>query len=106
MSLLQIDSLLNDVLPNVHTDMTDGEIASILLDVFDYLEYDVQEVRIPADGYYSNEIRANMDVLLFNANANAAIIQKVVYGDCSTVEEAIAEYQEETGDYYAYTYMY
>ena len=106
LSLLQIDSLLNDVLPNVHTDLTDGEIASLLLDVFDYMDYDIQEVRIPADGYYSGQIVDNMDVLLFNYNANAAIIQKVVYGDCSTVEEAIAEYQNETGDFYAYNSTY
>lgn len=106
LSLLQIDSLLNDVLPNVHTDLTDGEIASLLLDVFDYMDYDIQEVRIPADGYYSGQIVDNMDVLLFNYNANAAIIQKVVYGDCSTVEEAIEEYQNETGDFYAYNSTY
>ena len=106
LSLLKIDSLLNDVLPNVHTDLTDGEIASLLLDVFDYLDYDIQEVRIPADGYYTNEIIANMDVLNFNYNANAAIIEKVVYGDCSTVEEAIQEYQNETGDFYAYNTYY
>ncbi|MBQ6633306.1 MAG: LCP family protein [Ruminococcus sp.] len=106
LSLLKINSLLNEVLPNVHTDLTDGEIASLLVDVFDILDYDVQEVRIPADGYYSNEIVDNMDVLLFNYNANAAIIQKVVYGDCKTVEEAIAEYQEETGDFYAYNTTY
>ena len=71
LSLLKINSLLNEVLPNVHTDLTDGEIASLLVDVFDILDYDVQEVRIPADGYYSNEIVDNMDVLLFNYNANA-----------------------------------
>ncbi len=106
LSLLKINSLLNEVLPNVHTDLTDGEIASLLVDVFDILDYDIQEVRIPADGYYSNEIVDNMDVLLFNYNANAAIIQKVVYGDCKTVEEAIAQYQEETGDFYAYNSTY
>ena len=36
LSLVQLDKLLNKVLPEINTDLTDGEIANLLLNAFDF----------------------------------------------------------------------
>ena len=57
--------------------------------------FDVQELRIPAYGYFTNEVINSMAVLVFDPEANAAFIRKVVYEDCKDADEAIAEYEKE-----------
>ena len=102
LSLVQLDKLLNKVLPEINTDLTDGEIANLLLNAFDYMKYDIQQLRIPADGYFTNEVIYSMDVLNPDFAANSAFIQYIVYGSCKNIDEAIKQYQEEN----AYNYSY
>ena len=107
LSLIELDALANKVFPQVSTDLTTGELASLLCDAFDFMNYDVQEVRIPVDGYFTNEVINRMDVLMPNYNANAAIMQKIIYGKAKTVEEAAAQYEEElaNGEFNSYNSM-
>ena len=95
LNLVQLDKLLNKVLPEINTDLTDGEIANLLLNAFDYMNYDIQQLRIPADGYFTNEVIYSMDVLNPDFAANSAFIQYIVYGSCKNIDEAIKQYQEE-----------
>ena len=95
LSLLQLNDLLNEVLKQVTTDVTDGEIASMLLDAFEYMDYTIQEVQIPVNGYFTADIIYSQDVLSPNIDANAAILQKVIYGSATTAEEAAEEYEQE-----------
>lgn len=95
LSLLQLNDLLNEVLKQVTTDVTDGEIASMLLDAFEYMDYTIQEVQIPVNGYFTADIIYSQDVLSPNFDANAAILQKVIYGSATTAEEAAEEYEQE-----------
>lgn len=95
LSLFELDKLANKVFPQVNTDLTNGELASLLYNAFDFMNYDIQEVRIPADGYYTNEVIDQMDVLMPDYAANAAIMQKIIYGEAKTVEEAAKQYEEE-----------
>lgn len=95
LSLVELDKLINKVFPEVQTDITNGEIASLLLNAFDYMDYDVQELRIPADGYFTDEVIWNMEVLSTNFQANSAFIKYIIYGDCSNIEEASKLYEEE-----------
>lgn len=96
LSLLELDDLLNKVLPNVTTDLTDGEISKMLLSAFDYMKYDVQDLRIPADGYFTADKINGLDVLSPDFNANSSIMQNVIYGKAKTVEEAIEDYKNGT----------
>ena len=59
------------------------------------MDYDVQELRIPADGYFTDEVIWNMEVLSTNFQANSAFIKYIIYGDCSNIEEASKLYEEE-----------
>lgn len=100
LNLVQLDKLLNKVLPEVNTDLTDGEIANLLLNAFDYMDYDIQQLRIPADGYFTDEYIYGMSVLNPDFTANSAFFQYIVYGTCKNIDEAIKQYQEEN----AYSY--
>lgn len=110
LNLVQLDKLLNKVLPEVHTDLTDGEIANLLLNAFDYMDYDVQQLRIPADGYFTDEYIYGMQVLNPDYEANSAFMQYIIYGSCKNIEEAVEQYQSENtyagGDGYDYGYGY
>ncbi len=98
LSFIELDKLIKKVFPEVQTDITNGEIASILLNAFDYMNYDIQELRIPADGYYTDEVIYNMEVLSPNFQANAAFMKYMIYGDCTNIDEAIAQYKSEIAD--------
>lgn len=98
LSFLELDKLIKKVFPEVQTDITDGEIASLLLNAFDYMEYDIQELRIPADGYYTDEVIYSMQVLSPNYQANGAFMKYMIYGDCTNIEEAAAQYESEIAD--------
>lgn len=98
LSFLELDKLIKKVFPEVQTDITDGEIASLLLSAFDYMNYDIQELRIPADGYYTDEVIYSMQVLSPNFQANGAFMKYMIYGDCKNVDEAIKQYESEIAD--------
>ena len=95
LSFLEINDLLNKVLKEITTDIPDGEIASMLLNCFDYMKYDVQQLQIPASGYFKEDIIYNEAVLSPDYEANAQILQKVIYDDAKTAEEAASEYEDE-----------
>ncbi|MBR1863887.1 MAG: LCP family protein [Ruminococcus sp.] len=98
LNFIQLDSLANKVFPEVQTDITDGEFASLLLNAFDYMKYDIQQLRIPADNYYRNQVIANMQVLTPNFQANMAIMKYVIYGDKTNAEDAAEQYEKEIAD--------
>lgn len=98
LSFLELDKLIKKVFPEVQTDITDGEIASLLLSAFDYMNYDIQELRIPADGYYTDEVIYSMQVLSPNYQANGAFMKYMIYGDCKNVDEAMKQYEKEIAD--------
>ena len=95
LSFLEINDLLNKVLKEITTDIPDGEIASMLLNCFDYMKYDIQQLQIPASGYFNEDVIYNEAVLSPDYEANAQILQKVIYGDAKTAEEAASEYEDE-----------
>lgn len=101
LNLIQLDDLLDDVLPEVETDLTEGEIADMLLNAFDYMNYDLQQLRLPVDDYFTMDIRWSQSCLTMTTwqfQANAAMLRYMVYEDCTTVDEAKAQYQKEIDD--------
>ena len=62
-------SLANAILPYIHHNIDAGTFASLLMNVGEYVKYNVQELRIPINGsYYSYRENLIMD---FQANSNA-----------------------------------
>lgn len=54
MSLLKLDELADAVLPKVYTNMKSSEIMAMIPDALVYLNYDVEQLRIPFDNMYES----------------------------------------------------
>lgn len=82
LSLIEIKALADDILDNnlVKTNLTEGEVASLLLNSLTYLNYTQQELQIPADGTWTNITVRGMDCLSPNFIKNTQLIQETIYG--------------------------
>ena len=101
LSLVQLDDLMNLVLPEVETDLEEGEIADMLLNAFDYMSYDIRQLRLPVDGYFTMEViwgQSCLSMQTWQFQANAAFLRYIAYGDCKDADEAVAQYQQEIDD--------
>lgn len=98
LSLTKLDGLIKQIFPEVETDIDDGEIASLLLNTSEYLTYDIQQLRIPVEGYYTDDFIWSQQVLRPDYQANAAIMRNMIYGSQETVERAAAQYENELAD--------
>ena len=78
LSLTELYSLANSVLPMVTTDLTQGDCLSLLLKSADYLSYDLETLRIPAVDY-SGAMINGMSVITIDFESNAAVIQDAIY---------------------------
>nr|MBQ8253779.1 LCP family protein [Lachnospiraceae bacterium] len=74
------DELLNELLPNLTTNLTQMEVFGLSGDAGKLLTYEIIQTVIPADGTYSNASIRGMSVLEVDFEANKKIIQKEIYG--------------------------
>lgn len=112
---MELDSLLNTVLPLVQTNFTKSEIAALLVQLPDFLGVTAEQLSLPAEGTYG--VRYGMDDrLMYDPDwaENIAILHKFLYGvddtgdiypNGETVETAAGDYTddelEEFGSYLA-----
>ena len=83
LSFSEIKKLVDKILDNemIKTNLDEGEVASLLINCFDYMDYEQQQLQIPADGTWSNATIRGNDVLSLNFAKNAQIIQETIYGE-------------------------
>lgn len=79
MKLSQLNDLANAVLPQIHTNLSQGEIFDILLHAIEYLGYDMQTCRIPVDGSYEGLMINGMSVLGIDFETNIQYWYETVY---------------------------
>ena len=79
MKLSQLNDLANAVLPQFHTNLSQGEIFDILLHAIEYLGYDMQTCRIPMDGSYEGLMINGMSVLGIDFETNIQYWHETVY---------------------------
>lgn len=70
MNLLELNDLLNILLPEVKTNLTQDEILSLALKAVTYLSYDMDSLRIPVDGSYKSMRVNGMAVLGIDLKTN------------------------------------
>lgn len=80
MSLIELNDLAKRIFPQVKLDITQGEMFSMLLNIFDYMDYDIQELRIPSDGMFTEDVIGGLSVLSPDFSANKDLIIKTIYG--------------------------
>lgn len=78
-SISNIINLLNTVLPKVTTNFTEKEIISHILRLPEYLGYDFEQLRIPANGSYENKKIKKMEVLVIDFEENVKLLQNTIY---------------------------
>lgn len=74
-------------MPNVMTNMTFGEIVSIITDSAGMSLYDISQLRIPADGTWYDLVENQIMYIGFNAKKNVRLLHDFIYADA---EEAAA----------------
>lgn len=74
-----VPKLVSSAMPQIGTNMNDFELYLLSLRVPIALSYDIQQMRIPADGTYSPQSVDGQDVLQVDFNANRQILQDTVY---------------------------
>lgn len=81
MSLLEINDLLNVLLPEITTNLMENEIMSLLLKVPGFLQYDIQQLRVPVDGSYESMRINGMAVLGVDLKKNQDFLSESIYGE-------------------------
>lgn len=79
LGLLELSSLMNKLLPQVTTNLTQGEIFSMILSLPSYAKYDLQQWSIPVNGSYSNLRIEGMAVLGIDFERNIGELQRRIY---------------------------
>lgn len=74
-------------MPNVMTNMTFGEIVSLVTDSAGMSLYDISQLRIPADGTWYDLVENQIMYIGFNAKKNVRLLHEFLYADA---EEAAA----------------
>lgn len=79
LSLVELNNLMKKILPQVTTNLTEGEIFSMILSIPSYAGYDLQQLRIPVKGSY-DYLRINkMSVLGIDFERNIKEIKNKIY---------------------------
>jgi LCP family protein required for cell wall assembly len=80
MNLIQLNDLLNTYLPEVRTNLAQGELFSLVLSIPTYAKYSLDSWYVPMDGSFSYLIIRGMSVLGIDFKENIAEMQKRIYG--------------------------
>ena len=103
MSLLDLSYLIDKVAPQITTDISDGEIASLLLSASEIMNYQICQVQMPTLPYFTEEIINQMAVLVPDYDKCCAVLLDIIYGDSKTAEDAIKKVDAGTINQYTYT---
>lgn len=79
-NVLQLTGVLNKLLPQVTTDMTQDELRGLVLNSMTLKGYKVVQNRIPIDGSYSDARVGNQSVLKVDFDKNIQSLKSVIYG--------------------------
>ena len=73
--------LINSLLPNLTTNLTEKECRELTLQATKILTYDIVQGSVPIEGSYSNATIREMSVLQVDFEANKEYLRTNIYGD-------------------------
>lgn len=79
-NVFALNSMLNKILPDVTTNLSKGELYSLILSFPELSSFTIAQDRIPIDGSWSDALISGMDVLSIDFERNIAELQKQIYG--------------------------
>lgn len=80
LNFTKLNDLMNEILPQVTTNLTEGEIFSLILLLPSFASYDLQQLSIPLSGTYTNVRINKMEVLGIDFEKNIKEIHSKIYG--------------------------
>ncbi len=81
LSVGELMGVVEAVAPNVATDMSSAQIASLALKALPALSNEMGQMSIPADGMYSSTTIDGMSVLKLNLEDNVKLLHSYIYDD-------------------------
>ncbi len=79
--LTNAGDLIEGLLPNLTTNLTEAECRSLSLQVFNLARYELAQTRIPIDGSYQNAKIDGKSVLEVDFEKNKEFIRQALYGE-------------------------
>lgn len=99
MSVTELDKLLNNVLPLVQTNLTEGDIASLIPEAATFVNMDYDTTTFPLKHTYGlMDGMCGRKVLALDFETNAEELQNFLYGE-TTAEELSEKYGSAAGEY-------
>ncbi len=81
LGILDLNQMFKVISTKITTDLSEGEILSLILGVPKFSDYDLQECRIPIDGSYKSLRIRGMSVLGIDFEENIDELDRVINGD-------------------------
>lgn len=78
-NLIELNSLLNIILPEITTDLTEGEAITLALGMNAYKKYDLKQYRLPYDDTWRDMRIKGMSVLGINFEKNIQNLKRDIY---------------------------
>ena len=78
-NLIELNALLNIILPEVTTDLTEGEVITLALGMNSYKKYELKQYRLPYDGTWQTLRIRGMSVLGINFEKNITNLKRDLY---------------------------
>lgn len=78
-NLIELNALLNIILPEVTTDLTEGEVITLALGMNSYKKYELKQYRLPYDGTWQTMRIRGMSVLGINFEKNITNLKRDLY---------------------------
>ena len=83
LKISELTKLMNRLLPQLTTNLKEGEIFSLLLALPSYIKYDIKQLTIPAKGSYKDMNIRGMAVLSIDFEKNIKILHDNIYSELS-----------------------
>lgn len=81
MSFGKLEKMLGVIAPKLTTNFTQSEMLGLMAEGFVSLDYDTDQMRIPADGTWRGEYIGEIWYLVFEQEQNAQYLTDFIYGD-------------------------
>ena len=101
--IIELDQLINQVAPQITTDITNGEMLSLILNASEITGYQVCQVQMPHYPYFTEEVINRMAVLVPDYDKNSTLLLDMIYGDSTTIDQAIEKMNAGTINQHTYT---
>lgn len=90
LNLLELNKLLNKLLPEITTDLSEGDIFSLILSLPKYAGYELNQWSIPVDNSYQFMRIRGMEVITLDFNRNIEALRAKIYDETAPVTQAYA----------------